>query len=162
MFVLAVPGSRVFANQPAEGHPANDTWDYGQLYRLHMIRAQAAQEFKSFNITEDDVDNYLIRSALADNQLDNDAASSSTSDQRRVPRRQVNKLPTAKKTNSSIDRCEHRGSQQEQHRMSTLFEPRRQRRPSSSASTRTPSTSGTYLQSWIPEQRRLQLCQKAQ
>ena len=50
-----------------------------------MIRAQAAQEFKSFNITEDDVDNYLIRSALADNQLDNDAASSSSSEQRRVP-----------------------------------------------------------------------------
>ena len=62
------------ANQPAEGHPANDTWDYGQLYRLHMIRAQAAQEFESHAITEDDIDNYLIHSALADNQLDNDAA----------------------------------------------------------------------------------------
>ena len=66
------------ANQPAEGHPADDTWDYGQLYRLHMIRAQAAQDFKSFNITEDDVDNYLIRMALADNQLDNDATTPST------------------------------------------------------------------------------------
>ena len=73
------------ANQPAEGHPANDTWDYGQLYRLHMIRAQAAQEFESHTITEDDIDNYLIRSALADNQLDNDVASSNSSEQRRVP-----------------------------------------------------------------------------
>ena len=72
-------------NQPAEGHPANDTWDYGQLYRLHMIRAQAAQDLKSFDITEDDVDNYLIRAALADNQLDNDATTSRSSDQRRVP-----------------------------------------------------------------------------
>ena len=60
------------ANQPAEVHPADDTWDHGQLYRLHMIRAQAAQDLKSFDITEDDVDNYLIRAALADNQLDND------------------------------------------------------------------------------------------
>jgi hypothetical protein len=74
------------ANQPAEGHPADDTWDYGQLYRLHMIRAKAVQEIiKSFDITEDDVDNYLIRAALADNQLDNDAKSSSSTDQRRVP-----------------------------------------------------------------------------
>ena len=32
------------ANQPAEGHPVNDTWGYGQLYRLHMIRAQASQK----------------------------------------------------------------------------------------------------------------------
>ncbi len=47
-----------------------------------MIRAQAAQEFESFEITEDDVDNYLIRAALADNQLDNDATSSSSTDQR--------------------------------------------------------------------------------
>jgi hypothetical protein len=73
------------ANQPAEGHPANDTWDYGQLYRLHMIRAQAAQEFESHAITEDDIDNYLIRSALADNQLDNDERSSRPHDLRRVP-----------------------------------------------------------------------------
>jgi hypothetical protein len=50
-----------------------------------MIRAQAAQDLKSFNITEDDVDNYLIQAALADNQLDNDATSSSSTDQRRVP-----------------------------------------------------------------------------
>ncbi len=50
-----------------------------------MIRAQAAQEFESLGITEDDVDNYLIRAALADNQLDNDATSSSSIDQRRVP-----------------------------------------------------------------------------
>jgi hypothetical protein len=40
------------ANQPAEGHPADDTWDYRQLYRLHMIRAQAAQDLKSFDNTE--------------------------------------------------------------------------------------------------------------
>ena len=73
------------ANQPAEGHPADDTWDYGQLYRLHMIRAQAAQEFESHAITEDDIDNYLIRSALADNQLDNDERSSRLYDLRRVP-----------------------------------------------------------------------------
>jgi len=50
-----------------------------------MIRAQAAQDLKSFDITEDDADNHLIRAALADNQLDNDATSSSSSDQRRVP-----------------------------------------------------------------------------
>ena len=25
------------AKQPAEGHPADDNWDYGPLYRLHMI-----------------------------------------------------------------------------------------------------------------------------
>ncbi len=73
------------ANQPAEGHPADDTWDYEQLYRLHMIRAQAAQEFESYEITEDDIDNYLIRSALADNQLDNDERSSRLYDLRRVP-----------------------------------------------------------------------------
>ena len=73
------------ANQPAEGHPTDDTWDYGQLYRLHMIRAQAAQDIKSFNITEDDIDNYLIRSALADNQLDNEERSSRLYDLRRVP-----------------------------------------------------------------------------
>jgi hypothetical protein len=69
----------------AEGHPADDTWDYGQLYRLHMIRAQAVQGIKSFNITEDDIDNYLIRSALPDNQLDNDERSSRLYDLRRVP-----------------------------------------------------------------------------
>ena len=69
----------------AEGHPADDTWDYGQLYRLHMIRAQTAQDIQSFNITEDDIDNYLIRSALADNQLDNDERSSRLYDLRRVP-----------------------------------------------------------------------------
>ncbi len=45
--------------------------------------------------------------------------------------------------------------------MQTRFEPRRQRRPSSSASKRTPSTSGTYPQSWTPE-RRSQQCQRAQ
>ncbi len=72
-------------NQPAEGHPADDTWDYGQLYRLHMIRAQAAQEIESYAITEDDIDNYLIRSALADNQLNNDERSSRLYDLRRVP-----------------------------------------------------------------------------
>ncbi len=97
------------ANQPAEGHPADETWDYGQLYRLHMIRAQAAQDFKSFNITADDVDNYLIRAALADNQLDNDATSSSSTDQES---QEVNELPPTKRTSSSSDRCEHRGPQQ--------------------------------------------------
>ena len=40
----------------------------------------------SFDVTEDDIDNYLIRTALADNQLDTDATSSSSTDQRRVPR----------------------------------------------------------------------------
>ncbi len=45
--------------------------------------------------------------------------------------------------------------------MPTRFESRRRIRPSSSVSTRTQSTSGTYLQSWIPE-RRSQLCQRAQ
>jgi hypothetical protein len=51
-----------------------------------MIRAQqAAQDLKSLDITEDDVDNYIIRAALSDNQLDNDATSSSSTDQRRVP-----------------------------------------------------------------------------
>jgi hypothetical protein len=73
------------ANQPSEGHPANDTWDYGQLYRLHMIRAQAAQDFESYTITEDDIDNYLIHSALADNQLDNEERSSRLYELRRVP-----------------------------------------------------------------------------
>ncbi len=50
-----------------------------------MIRAQAAQEFESHAITEDDIDNYLIRSALADNQLDNDERSSRLYNLRRVP-----------------------------------------------------------------------------
>jgi hypothetical protein len=50
-----------------------------------MIRAQAAQEFESFEITEDDIDNYLIRSAIADNQLDNDERSSRLYDLRKVP-----------------------------------------------------------------------------
>jgi hypothetical protein len=50
-----------------------------------MIRAQAAQEFESYEITEDDIDNYLIRSALADNQLDNDERSSRLYDLRRIP-----------------------------------------------------------------------------
>jgi hypothetical protein len=49
-----------------------------------MIRAQAAQDLKSFDITEDDVDNYL-RTAPSDNQLDTDATSSSPTDKRRVP-----------------------------------------------------------------------------
>ena len=70
------------ANQPAEGHPANDTWDYGQLYRLHMIRAQAAQDIPRWDITEEDVDNYLIRIALSDRQHDIDAASTQSTDQR--------------------------------------------------------------------------------
>jgi len=65
------------ANQPADGHPADDTWDYGQLYRLHMIQAQAAQQdIPRLNITENDVDNYLIRIALLDRQYDIDATSS--------------------------------------------------------------------------------------
>jgi hypothetical protein len=50
-----------------------------------MIRAQAAQEFESHAITEDDIDNYLIRSTLADHQLDNDERSSRLYDLRRVP-----------------------------------------------------------------------------
>ena len=98
------------ANQPTEGHPADDTWDYGQLYRLHTIRAQAAQDLKSFDITDNDVDNYLIRAALADNQLDNDATSSSSKDQRRVPG--VKELQPTKMTSSSSDHCERRGPQQ--------------------------------------------------
>ena len=57
------------ANQPTEGHFADDTWDYGQLYRLHMIRAQAAKDIPRLDITEEDVDNYLIRTALSDRQL---------------------------------------------------------------------------------------------
>jgi hypothetical protein len=96
------------ANQPAEGHPADDTWDYGQLYRrLHMIRAQAAQDLKSFDITEDDVDNYLIRAALADNQLTT------------MPRVQarpnkgesqgVKESQPMERKSSSSDRREHRG-----------------------------------------------------
>jgi hypothetical protein len=39
----------------------------------------------SFDITEDDVDNYLIRTALSDNQRNTDATSSNPTDQRRVP-----------------------------------------------------------------------------
>ena len=50
-----------------------------------MIRAQAALDIKSFDITEDDIVNYLIRSALADNQLDNEERSSRLYDLRRVP-----------------------------------------------------------------------------
>jgi len=50
-----------------------------------MIRAQTSQEFESHAITEDDIDNYLIHSALADNQLHNDAASSNSLEQGRVP-----------------------------------------------------------------------------
>ena len=48
-----------------------------------MIRAQAAQNLKSFDITEDDVDNYLIQMALSDSQHDN-ATSSHPTDHRRV------------------------------------------------------------------------------
>jgi hypothetical protein len=50
-----------------------------------MIRAQAALDIKSFDITEDDIDNYLIRSALADNQLDSEERSSRLYDLKRVP-----------------------------------------------------------------------------
>ena len=32
-------------------HPADDTWNYGQLCRLHMILAQAAQDIPRLNIT---------------------------------------------------------------------------------------------------------------
>jgi hypothetical protein len=46
------------ANQPAEGHHADETWDYGQLNRLHMIRAQAAQDF--INITEHNDDGTVL------------------------------------------------------------------------------------------------------
>ena len=72
------------ANQPEGGHPADDTWDYGQLYRLHMIRAQAAQEIPRLDVN--DIDNYLIRMALSDReQPDTDATSSHSMDQRPNP-----------------------------------------------------------------------------
>ena len=134
------------ANQPAEGHPADDTWDYGQLYRLHMIRAQAAQDLKSFGITDDDVDNYLIRTALADNQLDTDSTSSSPTDQRRVP---GGKRTTTDEEDIFFQRSLR--TPRPTTGVTSRFEPQRQRRLSSSASTRTPSTSGTYPQSWTPE-----------
>ena len=75
------------ANQPAEGHPAeDDTWDYGQLYRLHMIRAQAAQDIPRLDITEEDVDNYLIQMALSERQHDIiDATSAQPMNQRSNP-----------------------------------------------------------------------------
>ena len=79
-----------------------------------MIRAQAVQDVKSFDITEDDVDNYLIRAALADNQLDNDATSSSSTDQRRVPgdnRRRGHLLPAIAANTEAHSRgnieCQH-------------------------------------------------------
>ena len=68
------------ANQPAGGHPANDTWDYGQLYRLHMIRAQAAHDIPRWGIIEEDVDNYLIQVALSERQRDIDATNVQPSD----------------------------------------------------------------------------------
>jgi hypothetical protein len=113
----------------------------------------------SFNITEDDVGNYLIRAALADNQLDNDATSSSSNDQRRVP---GGKRTTTDEEDIFFQRSLRtpRPTAGVTSNANTL-EPRRQRRPSSSASTRTPSTSGTYPQLWTPE-RRLQQCQRAQ
>ena len=42
------------------------SWDNGQLYRLHMIRAQAVHDLPRLDITEEDIDNYLIRIALSD------------------------------------------------------------------------------------------------
>ena len=146
------------ANQPAEGHPADDTWDYGQLFRLHMIRAQAAQDLKSFDITEDDIENYLIRTALADNQLDTDATSSSSIDQRRVP---GGKRTTTDEENIFFQRSLRTPRPTAGVTLNANIEPRRRRRPSSSVSTRTSSTSGTYPESWTPE-RRSQLYQRAQ
>ena len=65
------------SNQPADGHPTDDTWDYGQLYRLHMIRAQAAQDIPRLDVNEDDIDNSLIRMALSDRkEPDTDTTSS--------------------------------------------------------------------------------------
>ena len=50
-----------------------------------MIRTQAAQDLTRFDITKDDVDNYLIRTALSDRQNDTDATSEQPMDQRRAP-----------------------------------------------------------------------------
>jgi hypothetical protein len=50
--------------------PPDDTWDNGQLYRLHMIQAQAARDVSRYTITEEDVDNYLIHAALSDRHRD--------------------------------------------------------------------------------------------
>ena len=46
--------------------PNSDTWDSGQLYRLHVIRAQAAATIPHDKVTEEDVDNHLIYTALSD------------------------------------------------------------------------------------------------
>ena len=46
----------------AQTNPQKDT----PLYRLHMIRAQAAQDIPKLDVNEDDIDNYLIRMALSD------------------------------------------------------------------------------------------------
>ena len=90
------------ANQPAEGHPADDTWDYGQLYRLHMIRAHAVQDIPRLDITEEDVDNFLIRIAYR---------TGSTTTIPPVRNRWINEathgvkeLPPNRRISSSIDR----------------------------------------------------------
>ena len=54
----------------------NDTWDSGQIYRLHLIRAQAAADIKTAIVTEADVDDFLIYSAIADRYRDDPKPSS--------------------------------------------------------------------------------------
>ena len=45
----------------------SDIWDSKQLYRLHMIRVQAANDIPNYIFT---VNNYLIHAALSDRQRD--------------------------------------------------------------------------------------------
>ena len=50
-----------------------------------MIRAQAAQDIPRLDITEEDVDNYLIRTALSDRQHEINATSEQPMNQRSNP-----------------------------------------------------------------------------
>ena len=61
---------RVKQSAGGSAEPPDDTWDNGQLYRLQMIRAQAARDVPRYTITEEDVDNYLIHAALSDRHRD--------------------------------------------------------------------------------------------
>ena len=48
-----------------------------------MIRAKATQDIPRWGISEEDVDNYLIRTALSDRQHDTDSNSAQSTDQQR-------------------------------------------------------------------------------
>ena len=123
------------------------TWDYGQLYRLHMIRAQAAQDIPRWVITEqlphpNGTIGQSARHRCHQRTIDNNEAL-----------HEVKEPPPNRRTSSSIDRC----------RLRNLLrsEPHRYRPQSSSGNIKIPSKFGTYPQSWTPD-RNSQACQRVQ